>query len=392
MSRAKRLAVAVLLAALVAGTVPLPPPIGFATRNSGATPIPNYLSCVVSIATGGADPNFSATGFPLSCVFAVFDLLKSLFGGGGAPERRSTFTCHYPDKSVAWQQTIGWTNNSQMQQRFAYTYNLCKSARQEWISLHPEFFGSVGPPVIIGPPQPPPTPPVDPCDTRDGCISNPNYMPPATRENVAVSALAIAMSFQRGGSAGRAWWQAASGNGSALRIGRRAPAGAARAGSALGTSNIAPRGLPSGGTAADQPTATTARADWQAQYQAARMAATVNPRGGSRNCVNCSIAADALLSGRPASALLSGAKPIALLEPQFGGKFVDVASKGDLVAQMVKAGPGARGIVFGDVGPGKRGHVFNVVNRRGVILFIDAQAGEVASFKGYYRFKLLRTN
>ncbi len=137
---------------------------------------------------------------------------------------------------------------------------------------------------------------------------------------------------------------------------------------------------------------TATRTVWEADYQAERVARTANPLGGTENCVNCSIAVDAILAGRPASALLSAPKPLATLEAQFGKKFVAVASKSEIVKEMMKAGPGARGIIYGDPGLGQVGHVFNVINHKGVVRFIDGQAGEVATFSGYGRLKLLRTN
>ena len=131
--------------------------------------------------------------------------------------------------------------------------------------------------------------------------------------------------------------------------------------------------------------------EWNAQYQAHRLGRTVNPKGGVNNCVNCTIATDSTLAGQPTSALPSRPKPLSVLERHFGASFQRNISQTDIIQQMERAGPGARGIVYGSRGPGAVGHVFNVINQRGQIRFIDAQVGELASFDGYQSFGFLRT-
>lgn len=119
----------------------------------------------------------------------------------------------------------------------------------------------------------------------------------------------------------------------------------------------------------------------------------VNVRGGTENCVNCAIAGDATLSGTPASALNSlDAQPISILEQAFGGTFKDVAGQSEIEQLLNDAGPGARGIVYGGRAGGAAGHVFNAVNQGGVLRFLDAQAGGVASWEGFNNFKFLWTN
>jgi hypothetical protein len=117
----------------------------------------------------------------------------------------------------------------------------------------------------------------------------------------------------------------------------------------------------------------------------------VNPTGGILNCVNCAIATDATLAGRPASAMPSGATSIGALEQQFGGKFAKMASKQAIDQAMQAAGPGSRAIVYGERAGGT-GHVFNVVNQGGVVRYLDGQTGQAASFAGYTGFRLLKTN
>jgi hypothetical protein len=67
----------------------------------------------------------------------------------------------------------------------------------------------------------------------------------------------------------------------------------------------------------------------------------VNPKGGTRNCVNCAIATDAMLAGRAACALPGGPAHLGVLEKQFKRKFEKVASKRELDRTMRAAGPGS---------------------------------------------------
>lgn len=118
-----------------------------------------------------------------------------------------------------------------------------------------------------------------------------------------------------------------------------------------------------------------------------------NTPGRTQNCVNCSQATDSTLGGNPASALpSSGPVGIDVLESQYGSRFSNPMSSTAIQNQMLNAGNGARGIVFGARGPGEVGHVFNVVNQNGVVRFLDGQVGRSANLNGYTNFHLLRTN
>ena len=117
----------------------------------------------------------------------------------------------------------------------------------------------------------------------------------------------------------------------------------------------------------------------------------VNAVGGNMNCVNCAIATDATLAGRPASAMPGGPTKISALEKMFGAKFGSSGSIGDVEAAMSAAGSGSRGIVFGSRG-NEVGHVFNVANQNGKVRFLDGQTGGAASTEGYNSFRLLRTD
>jgi hypothetical protein len=114
--------------------------------------------------------------------------------------------------------------------------------------------------------------------------------------------------------------------------------------------------------------------------------------GRTQNCVNCSQATDSTLGGNPASALPSrGPVGIDVLERQYGGRFSNAMSSSTIEQQMIDAGAGARGIVFGARGPGEVGHVFNVINQNGTVRFLDGQVGAAANLNGYTNFHLLRT-
>jgi hypothetical protein len=117
----------------------------------------------------------------------------------------------------------------------------------------------------------------------------------------------------------------------------------------------------------------------------------INPKRGTANCVNCAIATDATLAGRPACALTHGPTAIWVLEKEFGSPFIKMSNRQSIDAAMKAAGPGARGVVFG-MRPGGIGHVFNVINQRGVVRYVDGQTGTAAGFAGYSDFWLLRTN
>jgi filamentous hemagglutinin len=116
--------------------------------------------------------------------------------------------------------------------------------------------------------------------------------------------------------------------------------------------------------------------------------------GRSENCINCAIAGDATLSGRPATALPSrGPVPISAVEKAYGRKWSKDVGIGEVETSLAAEGPGAKAIVFGNRGPGKVGHVFNaVVNNKGAVKFLDTQIGKPATTTGFKSFKFLRTN
>lgn len=116
----------------------------------------------------------------------------------------------------------------------------------------------------------------------------------------------------------------------------------------------------------------------------------INPGQSKTNCVNCAIATDAMLAGRPASALPGAPQSIGILERIFGAQFSAVPSLATVVQALVVAGSGSRGIVFGSRDDGV-GHVFNAVNQHGVVRFLDGQTGTIAVVSGYTGLRFLRT-
>lgn len=79
------------------------------------------------------------------------------------------------------------------------------------------------------------------------------------------------------------------------------------------------------------------------------------------------------------------------VEKFFGKKFGSLTSASRIESQMLNAGDGARGVIFGSRGS-QTGHLFNVVNQKGTIRFLDGQTGGAASLDGFKGFSLLRTN
>lgn len=127
----------------------------------------------------------------------------------------------------------------------------------------------------------------------------------------------------------------------------------------------------------------------------------VNPggiaaEGRSLNCVNCAVATDATLAGRPASALPSPKViQISVLETQFGAKFSRMTVTREWIMGYFGSRIGARGIVYGAPKiAGQPGHVWNIVNQDGVVRVLDGQIGQEASFlfDHFQNFRILVTN
>jgi hypothetical protein len=133
----------------------------------------------------------------------------------------------------------------------------------------------------------------------------------------------------------------------------------------------------------------------QATQRTAGSVRNVNPGfpgpGRVENCTNCAVATDAMLAGRPASALPGGVASLFRLEAFYQASFEPAGGQAEIEMMLQNAGPGSRGIVFGGR-QGMPGHVFNAVNQGGVVRFLDGQVGGVASFKGYDYLMFLWTH
>jgi RHS repeat-associated protein len=117
--------------------------------------------------------------------------------------------------------------------------------------------------------------------------------------------------------------------------------------------------------------------------------ASVNPTGGTTNCVNCAIATDARLAGNPSSAMSGGPSSLSVLESRFRGAFQPVSGPTDIENILYGAGNGARGIVYGASPYGNVGHVWNVIHQSGVIRYLDGQTG-IAGEGTHGNFNLLK--
>jgi hypothetical protein len=123
----------------------------------------------------------------------------------------------------------------------------------------------------------------------------------------------------------------------------------------------------------------------------------VNAVGGTHYCVSCAIAGDSTLAGNPASAVnLHPGVPIpggnAAIEAYAGASWRSVAGQSAIESELLAAGNGARGIVYGT--NGKTAHVWNAVVQDGRVNFIDFQGigpSGSAAFDGWTKFAFVRT-
>ncbi|MDQ0904036.1 RHS repeat-associated protein [Streptomyces canus] len=97
------------------------------------------------------------------------------------------------------------------------------------------------------------------------------------------------------------------------------------------------------------------------------------------NCGACAIATDSTLSGTPMRAWDSGFLASEVLEQYFGGtfKYQENGAAG-ITTELLKAGNGARGVIFAWQEGSDVGHFFNAVNHGGNVKFLDGQAGGYA--------------
>ncbi len=126
---------------------------------------------------------------------------------------------------------------------------------------------------------------------------------------------------------------------------------------------------------------------------------SINFLKGTKNCANCAIAGDATLKGFPSSALNSGVTKVREVAEYFGLKVWNWGQNNTIdtiTEKLLSKGDGATAVVFGFRGVGVDGHYFNVVNKNGIIEFLDFQrAGTAvmkeADFSSYTDLWLLHT-
>jgi len=135
----------------------------------------------------------------------------------------------------------------------------------------------------------------------------------------------------------------------------------------------------------------------QIEQQVYGRVAGVHPAGCGANCVETAIAADAVLGGTPTTAIASGARTGTwgtLTSLYRRGFYPFAADLGGLARVMHGWGSGSRAIVWAERSGGQAGHAFNVVNRNGVIVFVDAakRGPPLLEKQGYTFFHLIRTD
>jgi RHS repeat-associated protein len=120
---------------------------------------------------------------------------------------------------------------------------------------------------------------------------------------------------------------------------------------------------------------------------------TIGRQPRNMNCANCSISVDNILGGGGVQSALPNRNGVSIfeLEDLYGSQFVNVSSQVHIEMLLQSAGPGSRGIIYGERGPGQA-HVFNVANLGGEIVFVDGQSGRYANVASFTNLGLLRTN
>jgi Possible hemagglutinin (DUF637) len=101
----------------------------------------------------------------------------------------------------------------------------------------------------------------------------------------------------------------------------------------------------------------------------------INPGHGDMNCVNCAIAMDDWLAGRPIGPVSPNAPregtDISVISSKYNANWSGNVSQSEIEAILSNAAPGARIIVYGAPSGGGIGHVWNGVNQNTAIRFIE---------------------
>jgi RHS repeat-associated protein len=117
----------------------------------------------------------------------------------------------------------------------------------------------------------------------------------------------------------------------------------------------------------------------------------INPGGGKTNCRACVISLDQLMaSGARSNAIPTLERGSEKVIEDFYGRRFRNRSFSNIVNDMQKAGPGARGIVWGRDPQG--GHVFNVTNLDGRVTFLDGQTGNASHAPTWDSYDFMRTD
>lgn len=122
----------------------------------------------------------------------------------------------------------------------------------------------------------------------------------------------------------------------------------------------------------------------------------INPTGSRDNCVNCVLSLDSTLAGRPTSALPRGSNYERNFFNQYSltntfGTTWTTGTRKQITNELLNAGPGARGIIWG-IRTNGSGHVFNGINVNNNVIFLDGQVGRPASWSGFKSFRFLFTH
>lgn len=119
----------------------------------------------------------------------------------------------------------------------------------------------------------------------------------------------------------------------------------------------------------------------------------INPGGHLNNCGSCAVALDRTLGGAPASAINSGPLTTYQIAQVYGMRgFASYPSLASIEQALLRAGDGARGIVYGAFRDGELAHAFNAVNQGGKVAFLDAQVGTLADTSKMVYFEFLMTH
>jgi hypothetical protein len=121
----------------------------------------------------------------------------------------------------------------------------------------------------------------------------------------------------------------------------------------------------------------------------------VNPTRASYNCVECAMAVDDLLRGRPAAAGPTRDQSQHYLDAAMEARqleYVEQLDSDDIERLLLEAGPGARGIVIGWKNANKA-HAYNAVNLDGDVYWLDGQKNVMAEQNphSYKTFDIYRT-